>query len=202
MKRIIQTLRRPGRWAAGAFLRCREGASLVEFALVFPILIVFVIGLIEVGMMMFIQSAMEGGLRQASRWGITGQTVVGETREETIRSILEEHTLGMIDFDDATITMMTYDSFSDVGQPEPFTDQDPFNGTYDVGEPYTDLNGNTQWDADRGVEGVGNSSEIVSYTVDYHWVPLTGLISSFVGDGDGIAMSATTVVRNEPFVAD
>lgn len=202
MKRAIQTLQRRGRGAAGAFLRCCHGASLVEFALVFPILIVFVVGLLEVGMMMFIQSAMEGGLRQASRWGITGQTVSGQSREQTIRAILEENTLGMIDFDAATISTKTYDSFSDVGQPEPFTDSPSGpnkNGTYDVGEAYTDLNGNTQWDADRGTTGVGNAGEVVSYTVDYHWVPLTGLISSFVGDGDGIPMSATTVVRNEPF---
>jgi Flp pilus assembly protein TadG len=200
MMRIIQTLRRPGRDAARAFLRCSRGASLVEFALVFPILIVLVIGLLEVGMMMFIQSAMEGGLREATRWGITGQTVTGETREESIRRILEENTLGMVDFSGAAITMRTYDSFSDVGQPEPWTDSND-NGQYDVGEPYTDLNGNTQWDEDRGVEGVGNASEIVSYTVEYHWVPLTGLISSFIGDGDGIPMRASTVVRNEPFTS-
>jgi Flp pilus assembly protein TadG len=192
-------LRRPGRGAASAFLRCCGGASLVEFALVFPMLIVFVVGLFEVGMMMFVQSAMEGGLREASRFGITGSTVSGETRDETIRRILEENTLGLVDLDAATISTKTYDSFNDIGQPEPFTDQSPFNGTYDVGEPYTDLNGNAQWDADRGTAGVGASGEIVSYTIEYDWQPMTGLISSFVGGGDGIPMQASTAVRNEPF---
>ena len=203
-KRIVQALGRVRHGAAGAFLHCRRGASLVEFALVFPILIVFVVGLLEVGIMMFIQSAMEGGLREASRFGITGQTISGETREETILRILEEHTLGMVDLEPpaATISMKTYASFNDIGQPEPFTDSPSGpnnNDEYDVGEPFTDLNGNSQWDADRGTAGVGASGEIVSYTIDYTWQPMTGLISSFVGDGDGIAMSASTAVRNEPF---
>lgn len=201
MSRMVQSLRRPRRSSLRTLLRCRRGASLVEFALVFPVLLLFVIGLLEVGMMMFIQSAMEGGLREASRFGITGRTLSGETREESIRRILEENTLGLIDLSpgQAKISLKTYDSFNDIGQPEPFTDKPPFNGKYDVGEPFVDLNGNAQWDADRGREGVGASGEIVSYTVEYRWRPLTGLISAFVGDGDGIPMSASTAVRNEPF---
>jgi hypothetical protein len=199
MKRVIQQLRRRTGGGTQAFLRCRRGASLVEFALVFPLLIVFVVALLEIGMMMFIQSAMEGGLREASRFGITNQAVAGETRVESILRILEEHTLGFVDFDAATVEIMTYDSFNDVGQPEPFTDQAPLNGVYDLGEPFTDLNGNAQWDADRGTAGVGASGEVVSYTVEYNWVPMTGLISAFVGDGSGIPMEASTAVRNEPF---
>ena len=51
---------------------------------------------------------------------------------------------------------LVYESFADIGKPEPFTDQDG-NGAYNAGEPFVDVNGNGQWDADMGEAGLGGA---------------------------------------------
>ena len=90
-----------------------------------------------------------------------------------------------------------------MGQPEPFVDTaapSPLhNGKYDLGENYTDVNGNGKWDADRGIAGVGNSGEVVRYKVDYEWHLMTPLLSDMLGDNGVFHMSASVVVRNEPY---
>ena len=177
---------------------CREGATALEFAFALPVVMVLIVGMLEVAMIMFVSTSVEGGLRQAARYGITGQTPQTGTREEAIIGIIGSYTLGFVDLDASDVTFMTYDSFNDVGQPEPWTDTDG-NGAYDVGEAYDDLNGNLQWDADRGSAGVGNAGEVVQYKIDYDRSLLTPYVSNLLGDNGMLHMTASIAVRNEPY---
>ena len=182
-------------------LRCTAASAAVEFALAAPILFLLIIGMFEIAMVMFISVAVEGGLREAARFGITGVVPVGVTRQEQILNILGTHTLGLIDIASSTITLKAYDNFSDIGQPEPFNDTSPANGVYDLGEAFTDLNGNAQWDADRGVDGVGSSGEVVLYKIDYDWLLFTPIVAHLLTGGDALHLTASVAVRNEPFIA-
>ena len=47
---------------------------------------------------------------------------------------------------------LVYDSFEDIGKPEPLTD-DNGNGSWDDGEAFIDVNGNGVWDEDMGEAG-------------------------------------------------
>jgi len=183
------------------FLACRRGTPIIEFALAAPVFFLVMIGMFEVAMMTFTNVNVEGALREAARWGITGRTPESGTRQDEIIAMIDEHTFGLIDMSEATITLKVYASFNDIGQPEPFVDSiEPLNGRYDPGESFTDLNGNAQWDADRGVAGVGNAGEVVLYRIVYKWHLLTPLIADLIGDQDGaITMSASVAVRNEPW---
>jgi hypothetical protein len=182
------------------FLACRRGTPLLEFALAAPVLLLLMIGMFEVAMLTFTNVSVEGALREAARWGITGRTPVSGTREQQILAIIAQKTYGLIDMDDAEVTFKVYDSFNDIGQPEPFVDSIlPLNGKYDLGESFTDLNGNLKWDADRGAEGVGNSGEVVLYTIAYEWHAMTPFIGSMLGDNGTLTMSASVAVRNEPW---
>ena len=49
-----------------------------------------------------------------------------------------------------------YATFSEVGQPEDFSDIDG-NGTCNDGEPFEDANDNGTWDRDRGTDGFGGA---------------------------------------------
>ncbi|WP_119166825.1 TadE/TadG family type IV pilus assembly protein [Algihabitans albus] len=181
------------------FWRARAGATLVEFAIVFPAFILLAIGLIEVAMVLFVTSLMEGGLREAARFGITGFAPDGQTRIERILQIVDEHTQGLVEMDEVDITFFVYPSFNDIGEPEPFAD-DNGNGSFDGGESYTDVNGNGQWDADMGAAGLGGPGDIVLYTLRYQWDLLTGMLDPLMGDENGLMrLSASIVVRNEPF---
>jgi Flp pilus assembly pilin Flp len=169
-----------------------DGASAVEFALVAMPFILTVVGIIEVAMILFADVLLEGALRDSSRFGITGETPQGTTREAMIRRIINERTIGLIDMDKVEIETLSYGDFSDVDQP-------PNNGQYDVGEPFTDVNGNGHWDADMGKDGPGGSAAVVVYRVSYDWPLLTGLLSPVLGSAGYVHLRASTAVRNEPF---
>jgi Flp pilus assembly protein TadG len=180
---------------------CRRGISALEFALAAPLLFLIVFGMFELALITFVLTSAEGGLREASRYGITGQQADNEAeRRQQILDILGERTLGMIDMSRAEVTLRSYPSFNDVGQPEPFEDLAPLNQTYDSNEPFTDLNGNGQWDEDRGTDGVGNAGDVVLYRIDYEWDLLMPFVARILGTDGYLPMSASIVVRNECWV--
>jgi len=189
-----------------------RGVAIVEFALVMPILLLMTFGAIEIGMIMAVQSTLEGGLKEASRYGITGQTPSDATRIEKIRAILEDHTIDLVDMSEATFSVKTYPSFSGVGQPEPFVDsaegdpEDPnpcHNGQYDPPstgcvETFTDVDGDGSWDPDIGKDGAGMGGEVVSYTVQVPWHVMTPFVGPLIAPHGTVPLRATIVVRNEP----
>ncbi len=179
--------------------RRNEGVAAVEFAFVAPILLLTIVGIMEVAMVLIVSSLIEGGLRDAARFGITGFVPQGMTREEQITSIVGDATIGLVNMSDIDIQTLVYPSFAQVGQPEPFTDTNA-NGAYDAGEPYTDINGNGQWDADMGAAGVGGPGDIVLYKIKYNLPMITPLLTTVLGGADGkIRLSASIAVRNEPY---
>ncbi len=184
------------RW--GTWARCRKGVAALEFGLAAPVVLIAVAGLMDISAVMFVQSLMEGALRDASRYGITGYIPAGTTREDEIRRIIADDTLGLIDMNRVVIQTLVYPGFSDVGQPEPFLDANG-NGVRDPGESYTDLNGNGQWDADIGTAGLGGPGQVVEYKISYDWHVLTPVTVSFMGDNGVLPLSASLSVRNEPY---
>lgn len=179
-------------------VRGRRGVSAVEFALIAPVCMTLVCVFIDLSMVMFITNVMEGGLREASRYAITGYIEAGKTREQKIAEIVKDHSYGLIQDSDITITYKIYPSFEDVGKPEPFVDANG-NGKYDAGESFTDVNKNGQWDADMGTAGVGGPGDIVAYTVEYKWKLWTPLASDVWGGDGTVTLNATIAVRNEPY---
>lgn len=174
-----------------------RGTALIEFAFVFPIFVLGVIGIIEIAIVLFIGSSIESAVLQASRFGVTGGTVAGGvTREQRVLEIVGENTFGLVDMDEVELETLIYDSFSDIGEPEPF-DDDNTNGAYDAGEPFTDVNGNGQWDVDMGAAGLGGPNDIVVYRISYQW----GLITPFMRRmlAETVSHTSSVAVRNEPF---
>lgn len=178
--------------------RDRDGATIIEFALVMPILLLFVIGILEVAMILFVSSLLEGSVREAARYGITGYVHEGVDRIGVIRRIVQENTIGLVDMDKVKIDTITYRSFSAIGQPEPFNDTNG-NGQWDAGESFNDVNGNGKWDADMGAAGAGGPSDIVVYTLTYDWPMLTSYMDDLLGRAGVIRLRASYAVRNEPW---
>lgn len=184
-------------WPA-RLLGCARGVSVIEFALAAPVLLLVITMLLEFAMMMFVQALLEGGLREAARYGVTGYTSVGMTREDEIRATVAANMAGLVDMSTATVTERVYPGFSDIGKPEPFTDLNG-NGVYDPGEPFTDVNGNGTWDADMGKSGPGGPGDIVLYTVKITYRPITPVLLPLFGTDGRIPLEASVVVRNEPY---
>ena len=180
------------------FARNNEGAAALEFALVLPPLCLILVGMFEMSMLMFTQASMEGALREAARFGMTGSVSDPAARQTQILDIINKDTFNMLT--SPTISFMIYNSFNNVGSPEPWTDSNG-NGKWDSGESYTDVNSNAKWDADQGKAGVGASAQIVQYTVQYDWHVITPFMAPIFGNGGKVHLKASVVMRNEPWDA-
>jgi Flp pilus assembly pilin Flp len=178
--------------------RNQAGVTAVEFALISPIFFLLVVGIIQISLAMLAQNLMEGATFAASRMGKTGYVATGQTREATILSVLSQRAGMLLDINKVTITSKVYQQFSQVGQPEPFIDANG-NGIWDPGENYTDVNGNGQYDKDMGVAGLGNSAQVVVYTISYPWAVVPPMIARLMGTAGVLNLTARTVVQNEPY---
>lgn len=180
------------------FRQDQSGAAAVEFALTGPLFILTILGVMEFGMVLSTEALMEGAVRDAARFGVTGQNEA--ERLQIIEAIVSERTIGLVDVDDAVIDVLTYGSFDVIGAPEPFTDSSPYNGVYDSGEAYTDINSNGQWDPDQGLASAGQSGEVVLYRITYDAPSITGFLDYLIGgDDNAIKLVASIAVRNEPY---
>lgn len=180
------------------FAESERGSALIEFAVGAPLVLLLLAGAIELGMIMFVNVLMESGLRDASRFGITGQVPSGETRLQKIKDIVTADTIGLVDMNKATFDVKVYPSFGDIGRGESFVDGNG-NGTYDTGETFTDENGNGKWDSDVGKAGAGGSGDIVVYRMSYDWNLLMPLAKPFIGKDGKFTLTAAIAVRNEPW---
>jgi TadE-like protein len=124
--------------------RSEDGAAMVEFALVGPLFIGLLCAIMEFSGIMFVQVILEGSAREASRYGLTGFVQGGVSREDQILAIVQENTYGIVDMDHLEMETLVYENFGDIGEPEPFTDENG-NGVWDNDEPFTDINGNGNW---------------------------------------------------------
>lgn len=180
------------------FARAQQGVTAVEFALVAPVLLLLVMGIVEFALVMLAYNVMESATNMSARLGATGFTASGISRQQTILDAVRARAGSFIDPDRVEVHSRFYSQYDQINEPEPFTDSN-HNGLRDSGEPYTDVNGNGQWDADMAVAGYGNAGDVVVYTVQYPWAIATPIISHLVGT-DGVYMITThAVVKNEPF---
>ena len=177
--------------------RNNDGSAAIEFSFTAPLLIMTVVAIMEFSMILFLNASLEGSLRDAARFGSTGFTPDGVNREEVIIEKIQSATLGLVPINAEKVTTLVYTDFSEVGQPEPWTDDNPANGSYDEGEFYNDINGNGQWDADMGIPGLGGDCDVVVYRIETEWGLLLGLLASAIGNP--VSIRASTAVRNEPF---
>lgn len=183
---------------AFAVARNEGGSPAVEFALAAPVLLLLMAAIIEFGMIMFVTVLMEGGIREAARWGITGQEPEDGDRTGHILAVVADRTLGLVDVSKATVKIIAYPTFDDVGRGEAFVDGND-NGTYDAGETFKDCNGNGTWDNDRGKQDAGGAGDAVVYQIDYDWPLLTSLMTPLIGKDGKFHVQASAVVRNEPW---
>jgi len=169
---------------------------------VVPVLLVLVGGIIEMSLLMFVNVLAEGGLREAARYGITGQGAEEGVRDDDIIQIVTDHTHGLLDLETAGVSTKAYSSFGAIGEPEPFVDGsngEPLNGEYDEGEDFDDINENAKWDGDQGTLGAGGPGDVVMYELSYDWEFVTPILSAFAGQDNGVSMTASIAVRNEPY---
>lgn len=184
---------------SSGFVRKNSGASMIEFALIAPIFLFFLIAILEMSLLFVAQNAIEAAAREAARYSITGSNYGFATRQDAITQKIKDvatlYSGGLIDPSKLVIQVKSYGDLSEVGKPEPFDDLNA-DGKWEVGEPFDDINGDGVWDADQGTVGsYGVAGQVVLYDIKYVWqftVPLPNMLRSYTLEGQ-------TPVENEDY---
>lgn len=180
--RTLRSLRRDAR-----------GATIVEFALILPVLCTLLLGVLDLGYRSYVTSIVQGALHEAARMATVGGVPI-TTIETHVQNRLQRFS------NNATINVTTrsYADFTGVGIPETITSDTAPIGTYNSGDCYEDYNGNGHYDLDRGRSGLGGAEDVVYFevTMTYpHIVPL----GRFLGWSNNVTITQNTLLRNQPY---
>ena len=143
------------------------GANLIEAALVTPLLLLLTFSIVDFSALFYVYLALENGVSQATRYGITGNQMEdpdnpGEqlSREDSIKTAMR----------DATPTLtIAEDAFSFSHLPE----------------------GGGSW-----ISGAGGPGDISKVTVNYTWELYTPLMRPFFDNGE-INLTVESAMKNE-----
>jgi Flp pilus assembly pilin Flp len=176
-----------------ALRRSERGATVVEFALVLPVMCVLLLGTLDLGYRSYVTSIVQGSLHEAARMATVGG-VPTSTIEAHVRSRLRDFSGG------ATITTTTrsYADFNGVRTPETVTQDTAPMGQYNQGDCFQDVNGNGSYDLDRGRGGLGGAEDVVYFEVNMSYpriVPLDRLL----GWDENVTITQNTLLRNQPY---
>lgn len=174
--------------------RDSSGATLVEFAFVAPVLVLMLMGLFEFGFQVYARSVLQGAVQEAAR---DATLEGGEINVGALDTSVREQIQNVIPSAVVTFERTNYSNFSDVRQPEEFTDNNG-DGDCNNNEPFEDLNDNGTWDEDRGQDGLGGARDAVLYEATARFDRVFPL-HQMMGWDKQVSIDASTVLRNQPF---
>ena len=189
MTRLLDPIRRIGRDI--------RAMAAVEFALTAPVFLLLLMGIFDYSWQFYAQQVLQGAVAKAARDSTlesnnTSQTALDDHVRDLVRNVFKDA--------DVSFTRKVYDSFEEVGNPEPFKDSNN-NGKYDsspIKECFEDINGNGVWDADRARTGNGGPDDIVLYTASMTFDRVLP-VWRMLGQPQETTLKASTVLRNQPF---
>ena len=176
--------------------RDESGVTIVEFGFAMPVMAVILMALFDVGFQVYAQSVIDGAVQEAARATTMEE---GGPKTATLDAMVTRNVRTVIPGAQLAFTRKNYQNFSDVGEPEEFTDTaGSEDGICNDGEPFEDVNGNGSWDADRGSTGVGGARDAVLYgaTASFDRVfPFPYML----GLPQTVTIGSSTVLRNQPY---
>ncbi|MHA6723044.1 TadE/TadG family type IV pilus assembly protein [Sphingomonas sp. RS2018] len=178
--------------------RDRRGATIIEFALVAPVMFLMLLGAFEVSHRLYTKAVLEGVVQKTARdssleigASASAQVLLDEKVRKQLRA--------MYNGADIKISRRYYRTFTDAAnaRAEDYTDTNR-NNTCDAGEPFEDDNRNGVWDADGGNGGQGGAKDATLYTVKVSY-PSLFPVTRLVGGTNLDTVEATTVLKNQPY---
>jgi hypothetical protein len=181
------------------FISNEDGVSILEFALIAPIVMMMVLGSMDIGHSLFVRATLDGAVQNAARssslegaTSLTQQELIDEDVASTIRGLAPGATV--------TVSRRYYKTFSKaaLASAEEVNEQSPGNMKCDRGESFMDANGNGVWDADGGTDGQGGAKDIVIITFQVSYPRLFPLAAMF-GWPANVEMESNSILANQPY---
>lgn len=173
--------------------RDHRGVTILEFALIAPVMLLLLLGFFDLGYRAYAQSVLQGALHDAARMATVGGYSMTDIDGRVKTRLSNFATRSTV-----TTAADSYYQFSGVSQPELIVgDTAPLN-TYNPGDCFEDQNGNNQYDTDRARGGTGNSDDIVRYRVTITF-PRVFPLGTLMGWPSTQTLTSETVLRNQPY---
>lgn len=192
--------------AIAGLIRRAEGATVIEYAIILPVLLLLILGIVEYNTVMYAMSVLDGAIIFAAREGSTGYVndtssgacpspVVGgvvtpQTQAQYINCVIGAHVGGLFNTSNLQI------SYNDTGN-------STFNSTTDAPTfptgPCTNDPTKVSPSLPLCQENTQSSGDIVVYTATYPWPIYTPLLRAFLGTNGTYTLTASAVVKNEPY---
>ena len=178
-----------------ALRRDARGATIVEFALILPVLCMMLMGTLDLGYRSYVASVVQGALHDAARMATVGNVTTAQIQtyvQNKLQAFSRNATI--------TTTTRSYADYSGVNVAEKITSDTAPVGAYNPGDCFEDANANGTYDSDRGRSGNGGSEDVVYFevTMTYpHILPVGRLF----GWGSTVTTTQNTVLRNQPYAS-
>ena len=188
-----------GRLMIAKFISSEDRASILEFALIAPVVMMMVMGTMDIGHSLFVRATLDGAVQDAARssslegaTSLTQQDLIDDRVTSIVRELAPDATV--------KVSRRYYKTFSTaaLARAEEVIEQSPGNLKCDRGESFMDANGNGVWDADGGSDGQGGAKDIViiTFKVSYpRLFPLAGLL----GWPANVEMQSDSILANQPY---
>ncbi len=175
----------------------QSGVTALEFALVAPVLLLLLIGVMEIGHMFYVRSILQGEMVRAGRANTLehNDSAQQAALDESVRRQVLRITAPGTSISFNRTAFATYSQAK--ARAEPFIDANG-DGYCSSGESFEDWNGNSRRDLDGGRTGRGNPNDAVIYaaTVSY---PRFFPMPSMLGWSERVEVKAQTVLLNQPY---
>ena len=169
-----------------------------EFALISPVLILFLLGFLDFGYWVYVRSTAAGALESIARSAGVGGTSASQA---ALQTAVETQIKKLAPNATFVWDPRNYYQFSGIGKPEKLVTDQNGNGQYDTGDCWEDLNPNGAYDSTPGRSGYGGADDILYYKVTITFPPLVSISGFIPGLGGNHTSVLTTIVRRQPFAA-
>lgn len=180
----------------------QDGSSIVEFAVIAPVMFTLLFGGFDLGHNLYMRSVLQGAVNKAARDSAleTGtQADVQERVDAAVKAqVLSVHSGARIRPEDFERSF--FRTFSDAAFPDSeiiLLDGGEI-GVCEEGEKYIDENNSGTFEDDGVADGQGYTRDAVKYTVTVRYERLFPFPKLAGLDGE-VEMSASTVIANQPY---
>lgn len=129
----------------------QKGSTLIEFALVFPILITIILSTLELGIMLAIKVNLQSCVQTGAYYGQAGQFVAGSTPTASAQAVMMNGVSGLLNPANLVVTIQSYPTFLSASS------------------------------GGSGTPGTGKKGEIGMYKMQYTYSASSPLVASFFG---------------------
>lgn len=175
-----------------------RGVTIVEFAIVAPVLLFMLVGMFDIGHTLYVTSVLQGVVQKAGR-DSSLENGVNAATQEAVDTIVKSQVMKLNNSAKIDITRRFYKSFdaASAARPEDFTDVN-LDHICNDGEPFEDANDNNIWDKDGAADGQGGAKDSVVYSVHVSYPRLFPL-DKFMNVPETVNITARTIMNNQPY---